>query len=61
MPRLIPATEAKHHGDEFPPSRPGPLLFLITAIVIAVVAFAMNWAAISAYINFPQIKASLGL
>jgi hypothetical protein len=61
MTRPILATEAKHHGDEFPPSRPSPMLFLIAAIVIAVVVVIMNWPTVATLTHFPQIKSSLGL
>jgi hypothetical protein len=60
-PRIIQAADAKHHGDEFPPSRPGPMLFLITAIVIATVVTIMNWPTVATFTHFPQIKSSLGL
>jgi hypothetical protein len=61
VPRIIQAADAKHHGDEFPPSRPGPMLFLITAIVIATVVTIMNWPTVATFTHFPQIKSSLGL
>jgi hypothetical protein len=48
-------------GDEYPPSRPGPMTFLIGAIVIVAGAVVVNWAAVSAYIHLPQIKSGLGL
>jgi hypothetical protein len=47
-------------GDEYPPSRPGLMTFLIGAGVIAAGAVILNWEAISALIHLPQIKSSLG-
>jgi hypothetical protein len=40
---IIQEAEATHHGDEFSPSRPGPMLLLITVIVVATVMTIMNW------------------
>jgi hypothetical protein len=61
MSRSIVSTAVKQHGDEFPPSRPTPLLFLIAAIVVAAVALMMNWPAVASFTHFQQIRSSFGL
>jgi len=48
-------------GDEYPPSRPGLMTFLLGAIVIVAGALVVNWQAVSALIHLPQIKNGLGL
>jgi hypothetical protein len=48
-------------GDEYPPRRPGPMTFLLGAIVIVAGAVVVNWQAVSAFIHLPQIKSGLGL
>jgi hypothetical protein len=55
MPRENLTTDTDRHGDEFPPSRPGPITFLIAAVAIAGGALIMNWEAASSFIHFPQI------
>jgi hypothetical protein len=47
-------------SEDYPPTRPGRLMFLGAAVVCAVAAVIANWAAISAFAHIPQIKASLG-
>jgi hypothetical protein len=51
----------RNPSEDYPPSRPGPLMFLGAAVVLAVGAVIANWAAVSAFAHIPQIKASLGL
>jgi hypothetical protein len=48
-------------GDEYPPSRPGSMTFLLATVVIAAGVVVMNWEAVSALMHLPQIKSSLGL
>jgi hypothetical protein len=48
-------------GDEYPPSRPTWMTFLVAAALIAAGAIIVNSAAVSALIHLPQIKSSLGL
>jgi len=48
-------------GDEYPPSRPTAMTFLLGAAVIAAGTVIMNWEAVSAFMHWPQIKSSLGL
>ena len=48
-------------GDEYPPSRPGSMTFLLATVVIAAGVVIMNWEAVSALMHLPQIKSSLGL
>jgi hypothetical protein len=47
-------------GDEFPPSRPGLMTFLVAAALIAAGAAIVNSEAISAFFHFSQIRSSLG-
>ena len=54
-------TDTDRHGDQFPPSRPGPMMFLIATVVIIAGAVIANSAAVSNFINFPQIKIAFGL
>jgi hypothetical protein len=54
----------EHHvngGDAYPPSRPGPMTFLLGAIVIVAGAVLVNWQAVSTFIHLSQIKSGLGL
>ena len=53
--------ETKRYGDQYPPSRPGRLTYLIGAAVIAGGVIIVNWAAISSFLHLPQIRTSLGL
>jgi hypothetical protein len=47
-------------SEDFPPSRPGVKMFLGAAMVCAVGAVIVNWAAISAYAHVAEIKTALG-
>jgi hypothetical protein len=47
-------------GDEYPPSRPTLMTFLVGAAIIAAGVALVNWEAISVLIHLPQIKSSLG-
>ena len=53
--------EPKRYGDQYPPSRPGRVTYLIAVIVIAGGVVIFNWTAISSFLHLPQIKSSLGL
>jgi hypothetical protein len=50
----------RNPSEDYPPSRPGRMVFLGAAVVCAVGAVIANWVAISAFAHIPQIKASLG-
>jgi len=50
----------RNPSEDYPPSRPGKMMFLGAAVVCAVGAVIANWVAISAFAHIPQIKASLG-
>jgi hypothetical protein len=47
-------------SEDFPPSRPGKLVFLGAAVACALGAVIVNWAAISTFVHVPQIKSALG-
>ena len=61
MPAENLTTETKRYGDQFPPSRPGRVTYLIAATIIAGVLAIVNWPAISSFLHLPQIRSSLGL
>lgn len=61
MPAENLTTEPKRYGDQFPPSRPGRITYLIAAGIIVGVLAIVNWAAISSFLHLPQIRSSLGL
>jgi hypothetical protein len=52
---------AVNGGDQYPPSRPTTMTFLVGAAIIAAGAVIVNWEAFSALIHLPQLKSSLGL
>jgi hypothetical protein len=53
--------EAWHNpSEDYPPSRPGRMMFLGAAVVSAVGAVVVNWAAVSSFAHVPQIKTALG-
>ncbi|HEY2884828.1 MAG TPA: hypothetical protein VGJ08_06415 [Rhizomicrobium sp.] len=56
-----PATAAKGYGDQYAPSRPSLMMFLIAMGLIAIVAAAMNWQAVAKFVHFAEIKSGLGL
>jgi hypothetical protein len=47
-------------SEDYPPSRPGRMVFLGAAVVCVLGAVVMNWAAISSFAHVPQIKSALG-
>ena len=61
MPIEKPDTETKQHGDQFPPTRPGLVTYLIAGGVIAGIAAITYWAEISNFLNLTQIRSSIGL
>ena len=61
MTKEILPTAPNPYGDDSPPSRPGPVTYLIAVSVIVGVVVIMNWPAISSFLHLPQIRASLGL
>jgi hypothetical protein len=61
MPARDLASNTEGFGDQYPPSRPTFLMFLIAATVIAAIAVLMNWPTVAALIHYPQIKSTLGL
>ena len=54
-------TEIDRHGDQFPPSRPGPKTIIGAAIMILIGIAIMFCPDISSYIHFAQVKSALGL
>jgi hypothetical protein len=61
---MIIMTDSKewhNPSEDYPPTRPGRLVFFWVAVVCAVGAVTMNWAAVSSFAHFPQIKTALGL
>ena len=61
MTKEIEPTTPNPYGDDYPPSRPGRLTYLIAVSVIVGVVLIMNWPAISSFLHLPQIRASFGL
>jgi hypothetical protein len=47
-------------SEDYPPSRPGRMVFLGAAVVCAVGAIVVNWAAVSSFAHVPEIKTALG-
>jgi hypothetical protein len=47
-------------SEDYPATRPGWSVFLGAAVVCAVGAVVVNWAAISSFAHVPQIKTALG-
>jgi hypothetical protein len=57
---MTDSNEWRNPSEDYPPSRPGRSVFFGAAVVCAVGAIIMNWAAISSFAHFRQIKAVLG-
>jgi hypothetical protein len=55
------SNEWHNPSEDYPPTRPGRWVFFGVAVVCTVGAVIVNWAAISSFAHFPQIKAVLGL
>jgi hypothetical protein len=55
------SNEWRNPSEDYPPTRPGRSVFLGAAVVLAVGAVIVNWAAISSFAHVQQIKAALGL
>jgi hypothetical protein len=47
-------------SEDFPPSRPGKLVFLGAVVACGLGAVIVNWAAISTFVHVPEIKSALG-
>lgn len=47
-------------SEDYPPTRPGRMMFLGAAIVCVVGAVVVNWAAVSSFAHVPEIKSALG-
>jgi hypothetical protein len=47
-------------SEDYPPTRPGRLVFFGAAMACAVGAAIVNWASISSFAHVPQIKTALG-
>ena len=47
-------------SEDYPPSRPGRLVFLGAAVVCAIGAIVLNWASVSSFVHVPEIKSALG-
>jgi hypothetical protein len=54
-------SDTKAFGDQYPPSRPTLMMFLIAAVAIAAIAVMMNWQMVATLTNFSQIRSTLGL
>jgi hypothetical protein len=53
--------EAWHNpSEDFPPSRPGRMVFLGALVVCCVGAVIANWAKISSFAHIAEIKTALG-
>jgi hypothetical protein len=50
----------RNPSEDYPPSRPGRMVFLGAAVVCGVGAVIVNWAAISEFAHVPEIKTALG-
>jgi hypothetical protein len=47
-------------SEDYPPTRPGRMVFLGAAVVCVAGVIIVNWAAISSFAHVPQIKTALG-
>jgi hypothetical protein len=50
----------RNPSEDFPPSRPGKLVFLGAAVACVVGVLIVNWAAVSSFAHVAQIKTALG-
>jgi hypothetical protein len=57
---MTDSNEWHNPSEDYPPTRPGRLVFFGAALVCAAGAIMVNWVAISSFAHFPQIKTSLG-
>jgi hypothetical protein len=57
---MTDSNEWHNPSEDHPPSRPGRSVFFGAAIACAVGAVIINWAAVSSFAHFPQIKSALG-
>jgi hypothetical protein len=53
--------EWRNPSEDYPPSRPGRSVFFGAAVIVAVGAVVVNWAAISSFAHVQDIKTALGL
>ena len=53
--------EWRNPSEDYPATRPGWSVFLGAAVVCAVGAVVVNWAAISSFAHVQDIKTALGL
>jgi hypothetical protein len=47
-------------SEDFPPSRPGRIVFLGAALACALGAVVVNWPAISLFVHVAEIRTALG-
>jgi hypothetical protein len=57
---MTESNEWHNPSEDYLPSRPDIKMFVGAAVVCVVGAIVVNWAAISAFVHVPEIKASLG-
>jgi hypothetical protein len=50
----------RNPSEDFPPSRPGRMVFLGAVVVCGVGVAIANWAQISSFAHIPEIKTALG-
>jgi hypothetical protein len=58
---MTDSKEWHNPSEDYPPTRPGRLVFFCVAVVCAVGAVIMNWTVVSTFAHFSQIKTALGL
>jgi hypothetical protein len=57
---MTDSNEWHNPSEDYPPTRPGLSVFFGAAVVCAVGAVIVNWAAISSFAHVPQIQSALG-
>jgi hypothetical protein len=58
---MTDSNEWHNPSEDYPPTRPGRSVFFGAAVVVAVGAVIVNWAAISSFAHVQEIKSALGL
>ena len=60
MPELSSDRIPSNPGDDYPPSRPGPIVVVLALGLIVIGLGVENWSDISALAHFSQIERALG-